>query len=547
MIEYIDLYEKHPGTHVPSHKRKTVSTALVVDTTGPAPRISKSSLADPEYVLPSSSRSVDSYPYYVDGLKYYIGRRGKQGFDLYSKHVRSYRRLLWPVWSHPKVSTWIEVLDTRWAEISRLFKGTTHSEAVLPIIDGEPLAQPAKGEAPTPLQAKLQAHFQRVDAEEKKSFDGAARQCIICKERKMPGRLASAVAGGVKWTTHNQDYTKIETQSSGKHYPLEVCAQCAAQVSAGYAIATGATAVSGQSDLWFTRKFGRDEPLWLMVFNGTDEKEQLTWITEHINRPRELLKAVRRAARGHESALPTSPLRVKLYGKQETQMLVHIDELVAPETLFSNVERFGRLVREGTSLSQMADAFYRVKKENEKLKATARADLLQSMLLGYSIPERWIEMWHVHRVRRSARGTSPDYWAGTRPRVSELSLCALITNTPAHQPMDTPAFKLGEFLAAADLAYYKATDKSFYASTRHWREMVESPEDGIANLGEKLVRQGAGGALEVLADVTEIPDTLTPREQAEMTLGFAHRRQLIFDESARRKGEKNSDPTGSDD
>jgi hypothetical protein len=508
-----------------------VSTALVVDTSGSEVRVSASELADPEYVLPTSSRSVDSYPYYVDGLKYYIGRRGSEGFDLYSKHVRNYRRLLWPVCGHPKVSAWLEALDTKWAEIADLLRGTPHAETVLPIIDGEPLAQPAQTSDPTPLQALLQEHFQRVDADAKKSFDGAKRQCMICKEYKKPGRLTSAVAGGVKWMTHNQDYTKIATQESGKQYPLSVCAECAAHVSAGYNIATGRTAAASQADVWFTRKFGRDEPLWLMVFNGDDDKEQLTWITEHIDRPRELLKAIRRAAMGHEASLPERPLRVKLYGKQETQMLVHIDELVTPEVLFDNVQRFGRLVQEGTSLGQIADGFYRIKNENEKLKATARADLVRSMLFGDPIPERWIETWHTHRVRRSARGLSAatDYWAGTDPGAAELSFCSLITHTPAYQPMDTPAFKLGEFIAAADAAYYNSTSKPFYASTRHWREMVESPEDGIANLGEKLVRQGADRALEVLSTIDEIPEALTPRQQAEMTLGFAHRRKLIFD------------------
>lgn len=543
MIEYVDLYKKHPGTYVPSHRAKPVSMALVVDTSGPELRVTASELADPEYVLPSSSRSVDSYPYYVDGLKYYIGRKGTEGFNLYSKHVRGYRRLLWPVCAYPKVSAWLEALDTRWAEIAQLLSGTPHAEPVLPIVDDEPLAQPAQKSDPTPLQALLQDHFQRVDADAKKSFDGPQRQCMICKEYKKPGRLTSAVAGGVKWMTHNQDYTKIKTQESGKHYPLSVCAECAARVSAGYNIATGRTAASGQTDVWFTRKFGRDEPLWLMVFNGTDDKEQLTWITEHIDRPRELLKAIRRAARGHAPSLPERPLRVKLYGKQETQMLVHIDELVSPEILFGSVQQFGRFIQEGTSLGQIADGFYRVKTENEKLKGTARADLVRSMLFGDRLPERWIEMWHAHRMRRSARGPSSgsDYWAGTNPQAAELSICSLITHTPAYHAMDTPAFKLGEFIAAADAAYYNSTSKSFYASTRHWREMVESPEDGIANLGEKLVRQGADRALDVLSTIDEIPDALTPRQQAEMTLGFAHRRKLIFDAASERKNGSEDD------
>jgi hypothetical protein len=206
-------------------------------------------------------------------------------------------------------------------------------------------------------------------------------------------------------------------------------------------------------------------------------------------------------------------------------MLVHVDEIVDPETLFENVERFASRVRDGTSLGNIADATYRVSSEKEELKNGARSDLVRSLLLGEDIPDRWIRMWHRHRLRRGSRGDPSDYWVGTAPNDAELSLCKLIIEDDMK---DTVAYRLGQFLASADHTYYQETDKSFYASSRHWREMVEAPEDAISNLGEKLVRQESGGPFDLLAEIDEVPDALSPRQQAAMTLGFARERQSIL-------------------
>lgn len=208
-------------------------------------------------------------------------------------------------------------------------------------------------------------------------------------------------------------------------------------------------------------------------------------------------------------------------------MVVFINEVVEPDQLFDNVERFATRIEEGTSLGQISDVPYRVKSENEDLKNGVRSDLVRSLLLGESIPDRWIEMWHQHRLRRSRRGEAEDYWVGTNPNAAERSFCALITDDTM---TDSTAYKLGQFLASADLVYYNETDKSFYASSRHWREMVEAPEDAISNLGEKLVRQEADGPFQHLAsiDTDDVPDGLTPRQQAAMTLGFAAEREHIL-------------------
>jgi hypothetical protein len=307
-----------------------------------------------------------------------------------------------------------------------------------------------------------------------------------------------------------------------------MCAECAQKISAGYDIAAGRTQIDdAQSDVWFTRRFGGENPLWLMVFNGTDEKEQLSWISQNVNRPRQLRQTIKQASVGHEGNLPSSSLRIKLFGSQETQMLVYIDELVAPDVLFENVETFASCIEEGTTLGQIADVPYRVKSENEDLKNAARSDLVRSLLLGDEIPDRWVEMWHQHRVRRSRRAEAGDYWAGTNPEAAERSFCKLITDATM---TDSTAYKLGQFLASADLVYYNNTNKSFYASSRHWREMVEAPADAVSNLGEKLVRQEAEGPFNHLAsiDVDDLPDALTPRQQAAMTLGFSYERTQIL-------------------
>jgi len=525
MREYVELYEKHSSTLVPSHETDTVELALVVDEEGGDLHLSKASLDDVPYILPKSSRSVDSYPYYVDGLKYYIGRSGKNGYEPESKHVANYFELLSEI-DHPHLDLWLEVLEHRVAEISEEFEGTIHRETVLPIINGEPLAQPADTDAPTSLQQELQSHFQEVDAREKKSYDGEERQCMICKEVKPPGRLTQPVVSQLRWTTYNAPYTRPGPAPSQEKYPLVLCASCAQKVSAGFDIAAGQTQTDDDSaDVWFTRRFGREDPLWLMVFNGQDDKSQLSWITQHVDQPRRLRKAIKGAAVGHDVDLPSSPLRIKLFGEQETQMLVYIDEMVSPERLFQNVDQFAADVEEGVSLGRLADATYRVKDDNEELKSGARSDFVRSLLLGEDIPQRWIEMWHRHRLRRSRRGEAGDYWAGTNPRPSERSFCALITDDSM---TDSTAYKLGQFLASADRIYHNETDKSFYASSRHWREMVEAPEDAISNLGEKLVRQEADGPFAHLSSIHEVPDSLTPQQQAAMTLGFATERQEIL-------------------
>jgi len=490
-------------------------------------QISKATLDAVPYVLPESSRSVDSYPYYVDGLKYYIGRSGRSGHDPDSKHVENYFDLLSAI-DHPHLDLWLRVLETEAERISGMFEGTIHRETVLPIINGEPLAQPAASAVPTDLQQRMQSHFQTVDAREKKSYDGEKRQCMICKERKRPGRLTQPVVSRLRWTTYNAPYTRPGPAPNQEKYPLVMCAECAQKISAGYDIAAAQTeAGNDQSDVWFTRRFGGENPLWLMIFNGEDEQEQLTWISQHVDRPRRLRKAIKGAAVGHETELPASPLRVRLFGSQEVQMVVFIDELVEPDRLFENVERFASQIVEGISLGQIADVPYRVNRENEDLKNAARSDLVRSLLLGETIPDRWIEMWHQHRLRRSRRGEAGDYWVGTNPNAAERSFCALITDDAM---TDTTAYKLGQFLASADLVYFNETNKSFYASSRHWREMVEAPEDAISNLGEKLVRQEADGPFEHLAsiDMDDVPDSLTPRQQAEMTLGFAAERKHIL-------------------
>ena len=527
MQEYLKLYEKHPATVIPSHNTDEVELGIAVDENDEEVQISKATLDDVPYVLPESSRSVDSYPYYVDGLKYYIGRDGDSGYDPDSKHVEKYFEMLSAI-DHPHIDLWLQVLENRAETISDMFEGTIHRETVVPIVNGEPLAQPAASTEPTALQRQLQSHFQTVDAREKKSYDGEKRQCMICKERKRPGRLTQPVVSRLRWTTYNAPYTRPGPAPSQEKYPLVMCAECAQKISAGYDIAAGRTEVGDdQADLWFTRRFGGEQPMWLMIFNGEDDREQLNWIAQHVDQPRRLRKAIKGAAVGHEVELPMSPLRVKLFGSQETQMVVFINEVVEPDQLFDNVERFAARIEEGISLGQIADVPYRVKSENEDLKNGVRSDLVRSLLLGAQIPDRWIEMWHQHRLRRSRRGEAGDYWVGTNPTAAERSFCALIIDDTM---TDSTAYKLGQFLASADLIYYNETDKSFYASSRHWREMVEAPEDAISNLGEKLVRQEAEGPFDHLAsiDIDDVPDGLTPRQQAAMTLGFAAERKHIL-------------------
>ena len=191
MQEYLKLYEKHPATVIPSHDTDEVELGIAVDENDEEVQISKATLDDVPYVLPESSRSVDSYPYYVDGLKYYIGRDGDSGYDPNSKHVEKYFEMLSAI-DHPHIDLWLQVLENRAETISNMFEGTIHRETVVPIVNGEPLAQPAASTEPTALQRQLQSHFQTVDAREKKSYDGEKRQCMICKERKRPGRLTQS-------------------------------------------------------------------------------------------------------------------------------------------------------------------------------------------------------------------------------------------------------------------------------------------------------------------------------------------------------------------
>jgi len=223
MQEYVKLYEKHPGTVIPSHDTDEVDLGIAVDEHEGDVQISKATLDAVPYVLPESSRSVDSYPYYVDGLKYYIGRSGRSGHDPDSKHVENYFDLLSAI-DHPHLDLWLRVLETEAERISDMFEGTIHRETVLPIINGEPLAQPAASAVPTDLQQRMQSHFQTVDAREKKSYDGEKRQCMICKERKRPGRLTQPVVSRLRWTTYNAPYTRPGPAPNQEKYPLVMCA-----------------------------------------------------------------------------------------------------------------------------------------------------------------------------------------------------------------------------------------------------------------------------------------------------------------------------------
>ena len=157
----------------------------------------------------------------------------------------------------------------------------------MPIIKGEPLAQPIARQEPTSPQRSLQTHFQQIDAREKKSLEGLRRQCMICKEHKQPGRLVQSVVGGLTWTTQNAPYTRRGGEDGSDEYPLVMCAECAQKITAGYDIAAGRTEVGDdQVDLWFTRRFGGEQPMWLMIFNGEDDREQLSWIAQHVDQPR---------------------------------------------------------------------------------------------------------------------------------------------------------------------------------------------------------------------------------------------------------------------